>query len=227
MIKRGSLIVLTGIDGSGKTTQAQLLVETLKKEGMIVSYVWARWEQILVKPLTKSWKSGLKKDTGNSDSRAKINKSKKHELLRNPFLRWLWLAAFFLDYGLQILVKVRFRLMKKGLIVSDRMFYDSAVDQAINLGGRKNWLLDNLDSAWMRLIFPEPDIVMYIDCPEEVAFKRKVDAPDLEYLSDRRQLYKYLAVKYNWIIIDGALPIDEIAFHIRKNIHDKLALKFA
>lgn len=223
-MKRGYLIVLTGIDGSGKTTQAQILVDNLRRAGLSVSYVWARWDQMLVKPLTKRWKRNLEKETGHSDSRAKINKGEKHKLLRNPVLRWCWLAAFFIDYGLQILVKVRFRLIWKGLIVSDRMFYDSAIDQAINLGGKKNWLFDNLDSAWMRVIFPEPDIVMYIDCPEEIAFRRKVDAPDLEYLSDRRELYNYLAAKYKWIIIDGALSIDEIAFQIRKNVHDKLAL---
>ena len=220
-MKRSHLIVLTGIDGSGKTTQAQLLVATLKHAGIHVTYVWTRWEQILVKPLTRKWKSNLKKDTGYSDGRAKENKQKKQQLLSNPFFRWVWLGLFFVDYGLQILVKVRLRLLRKGLLISDRMFYDSLIDQVINLGNNTEWLLDNLDSPWMKIVFPTPDMVLYIDCPEDIAFSRKDDAPDIEYLADRRELYKYLAEKYRWFCIDGTLPVNEIASQIKNMINNK------
>jgi len=223
-MRRGRLIVLTGIDGSGKTTQARILVNNLKNDGVKVSYVWTRWKQILVKPLTQKWKNRIKNDTGNSDGRARINKQKKKKLLSNPFLRGLWFVAFFLDYGLQILVKIRFRLIQKGLIVSDRIFYDSLIDQVINMGEKRNWLLDKLDSVWIKTVFPEPDMVLYIDCPEEIAFSRKDDAPDLEYLMDRRELYQLMAEKYKWITIDGTLPVDEIGLQIRNEVYSKLAV---
>lgn len=74
----------------------------------------------------------------------------------------------------------------------------------------------------MKVVFPEPDMVMYIDCPEEIAFKRKDDAPDVEYLADRRELYKYLAAKYNWISIDGTLPVGEIASQIMSKVINRL-----
>ena len=222
-MNKGLLIVFCGIDGSGKTTQAQLLVDALMKKGLPASYVWARWEQILVRPLTRKWKSSIKKETGHLDGRAKENKQKKRKLLSNPVLRWLWLGAFFVDYGLQILLKVRVRLMRKELIVSDRMFYDSVIDQAINLGSNSGWLLDNLDSPWMKIIFPEPDVVMYIDCPGEIAFARKDDAPDVEYLTDRRALYKQLAEKYGWIEIDGTNSVDDIAAQVKEIVYQKLS----
>ena len=222
-MNKGLLIVFCGIDGSGKTTQAQLLVDTLIKRGLPASYVWARWEQILVRPLTRKWKSSIKKETGHLDGRAKENKQKKRKLLSNPVLRWLWLGAFFVDYGLQILLKVRVRLIRNELIVSDRMFYDSVIDQAINLGSNRDWLLDNLDSPWMKIIFPEPDLVMYIDCPGEIAFARKDDAPDVEYLTDRRALYKQLAEKYGWIGIDGTNSVDDIAAQVKDIVYQKLS----
>ena len=221
-MNKGHLIVFCGIDGSGKTTQAQLLINELMRKGFPASYVWMRWEQVLVRPLTRKWKSSIKKETGHSDGRAKENKKKKHKLLSNPFFRRLWLAAFFIDYGLQILFRLRVRLMRKELIVSDRMFYDSVIDQAINLGSNRDWLLNNLNSSWMRIIFPQPDIVLYIDCPGEIAFRRKDDAPDLEYLTDRRELYRQLAERYEWVQLDGTQPIDEIAAQVRDIVCTKI-----
>lgn len=221
-MNKGYLIVFTGIDGSGKTTQAEMLVDVLRQSGLEVSYVWARWEQRLVRPFTKKWKRKIEKDTGHADGRAIKNKPKKQKLLSNPFVRWLWLFAFFIDYGLQILFKIRFKLIWDRVLVSDRMFYDSVIDQAVNLGSNKDWLLNNLDSVWMRFLFPKPDMVFYIDCPGEVAFSRKDDAPDVEYLTDRRMLYKHLAEKYNWNIIDGTLPIQEIALMINRIVNERV-----
>jgi len=221
-MNKGYLIVFCGIDGSGKTTQAQLLIDALREKGFPASYVWARWEQVLVKPFTGKWKSAIGQETGHSDGRAKENKQKKHKLLSNPVLRWLWLGAFFIDYGFQILFKVRVSLIRKKLIVSDRMFYDSVIDQAVNLGSKRDWLLDNLSSQWMKTIFPEPDVVMYIDCPGEIAFERKDDAPDVEYLTDRRVLYKQLAEKYGWVEIDGTRSVDDIAAQVKDIIYQKL-----
>lgn len=221
-MRKGHLVVFCGIDGSGKTTQAELLINALDRQGVQASYVWARWEQKLVRPFTGKWKDHIKKDTGQSDGGAKENKLKKRKLLNNPVIRFLWLGAFFIDYGWQILVKVRIRLIRKELIVSDRMFYDSVIDQAVNLGNNRKWLLDNLTSPWMRVLFPKPDIVIYIDCPGEIAFARKDDAPDVEYLTDRRKLYKHLAEQYEWIEIDGTQPVDDIAEHIRNVVNQKL-----
>jgi len=222
-VNKGLLIVFCGIDGSGKTTQAELLIDDLIEKGLPAQYVWARWEQKLVRALTGKWKAHIKNDTGHSHGGAKENKQKKRKLLSNPFFRFLWLGAFFIDYGFQILFKVRMRLIKKELIVSDRMFYDSVIDQAVNLGSNREWLLDNLSSPWMKIVFPEPDFVIYIDCPGEIAFARKDDAPDVEYLTDRRALYKQLAEQYGWIEIDGTHSVDDIAAQVKDIVHEKLS----
>ncbi len=218
-MKKGYLIVFTGIDGSGKTTQANLLVETLRKDSMDVSYVWSRWEPLFLRPLIKKWKNNAIKSVAKSNHKNNGVKDIKQKLLSNPIYRWLWLISFFIDYGLQIFIKIRIRLLKKQLIISDRIFYDSVIDQAINLGKRKDWLLDSLDSFWMKIIFPKPDLVIHIDCPEHIAFSRKNDAPDIEYLKNRRKLYLKLADKYRWIKIDGILSVDEIAGQIREQVY--------
>jgi dTMP kinase len=224
MIKKNNLIVLTGIDGSGKTTQAHLLVDSLSHYGINVSYVWGRWEPFFLRPLIKRWRNrtaGIKK---RKETDINAIKERKKAILNNTFLRWLWLMSFFIDYGLQIFLKVRIRLFKGKLIVSDRIFYDSVIDQAINLGKRKDRLLNGLESFWFKIIFPEPSLVIYIDCPGDIAYKRKNDAPDIEYLEDRRRLYLQLADRYDWTTLDGTLGIDEIEHRIKGIVYGRLEI---
>jgi thymidylate kinase len=129
-----------------------------------------------------------------------------------------------MDYGLQIFIKIRIRLLKRQLIISDRIFYDSVIDQAVNLDRRKDHLLNSLDSFWFKIIFPEPSLVIYVDCPGDIAYKRKNDAPNVEYLMNRRTLYLTLASKYGWIKIDGTLPIEEISVQIKNIVYTRLGI---
>ena len=224
-MKRGTLIVFTGIDGSGKTTQAKLLVDSLNQDGLCVSYVWSRWEPFLLRPFIKRWKNKVAQNIDTSHGSSNEIKGKKQRLLQNPVIRWLWLILFFIDYGFQIFRKIHLGLLKKQIIISDRVFYDSVIDQAVNLWKNKDWLLNSLDSFWMKLFFPKPDIVIYIDCPEDVAFERNVaknDPIDIEYLKDRRKLYLKLAEKYGWIKVNGTLPIDEIAVQVKEKVYKRM-----
>lgn len=219
------LIVLTGIDGSGKTTQADLLVESLRKDGREVSYVWSRWVPTFLRPLVKKLNKRFSEQPEKSSNDITELKKRKQNYLKNPLVQWLWLLVFFIDYGLQILFKIRVRLfLKKQIMICDRIFYDSLIDQVISLGESKEWLINDLNSFWMKIFFPEPDLVFYIDCPEDIAFSRKSDiyTPDIEYHRVRRKLYLKLTDKYNWIKIDGTQSVDEIAVEIKDRVYKQL-----
>jgi len=220
-MNKGCLIVFVGIDGSGKTTQAKILLRGLGEEGIKATYVWCRWEPFLLRPLIKRWKN---KNAGKSDSGSVAVRNKKQKLLDRPVFRWLWLSSFFIDYGLQIFLKVRVKLLMRRLVISDRIFYDSIIDQAVNLGNRSDWLLNSMDSFWMRMFFPQPQLVIYVDCPEDIAFSRKDDAPDVEYLIDRRKQYLKLAEKYGWMKVDGTMQVEKLAARIKDEIMERVGL---
>jgi dTMP kinase len=223
-MSKGYLIVFTGIDGSGKTTQAKLLVEELQKDGIRASYVWSRWGPLFLRPLIDRWKNNIKRDPGTPKHTADNVKDRKQKLLRNPVLRWIWLFLFFVDYGLQIFVKVRLSLFKEQFVVCDRMHHDAIVDQAVNIGDKREWLLGSLNSFWMRIFFPKPEMVMCFDCPEDIAFSRKSDTANLQYLVDRRKIYLKLAEQYGWIKIDGTSSIEEIAHQIKNKVYRKFGI---
>lgn len=223
-MNRGFLIAFTGIDGSGKTTQAKLLEEILREKGGKISYVWSRWDSFLLRPLIKIWKNRIKDNTYNPNFYNNNLKKSKQKLLNNPIFGRFWLALFFLEYSFQIFIKVRIELAKRDFIISDRTFYDSIIDQAINLGKWQDFLLDTLDSFWIMILFPKPDMVIYIDCPENIAFSRKTDSPNIEYLIERRALYLKLADKYAWFKVDGTLSINEIYSQIRNKVYSKFGI---
>lgn len=217
-MRKHYLIVLTGIDGSGKTTQAKMLTSLLTDKGIDAFYVWGRWEPVVLRFFVSWWKKKKNNSAFHARDNYKTITRSKQRLLNNNFVRWLWLALFLLEYSMQIFMRLLLALSKHRVVICDRLHYDSIVDQAINLGRHRNFLLNNLDSLWMKTVFPVPDVVIYIDCPEDIAFRRKNDnSTSVEYLKERREVYLYLADRYGWFKINGAQNTKDVFLQV-KNI---------
>src|SRR3989338_7648605 len=220
-MNKRNLFVFVGIDGSGKTTQAEMLLSSLRERGKRVTYIWNRWTPILLKPAIIIWKNKVVGCEAISDNKYQNIEGKKRRLLNNIFIRYLWLMLFLFDYGLQVFFKVRLPMIWSKLIISDRTFYDSIIDQEINLNDKRGVLVNRLDSWWMRLLFPKPTLVFYIDCMPEIALARKKDAPNIKYLADRRNLYLDLSKSLGWIVVDGTKTPYDIHEDIKKVIEKR------
>lgn len=189
MARRGRLVCLMGIDGSGKTTQAKLLRDSLAAEGIAAEYVWSRWEPKLLRFATRLVRRG---SSGSPQSSGGRVGDRKRRLMSNPAVRSLWMAASLADYALQARTRMLSALGSADIVVCDRYLPDYVVDQAVNTGDAE-WTVRNVFGSPLARAFPVPDCVLFVDVTAEVAFSRKDDGIPIPELEVKARAYRHVA----------------------------------
>lgn len=207
-MKKGKFICIIGIDGSGKTTQAKKLQMNLQNRGFKCKYVYGRIIPLFPRPFMFL---GRKIFLKNSSIYTDFNNysSKKKELFNNKFLSKAYQSFILFDYLIQVFVKIKIPLLLGFTLVSDRYAYDTIItDLSVDLNYTDETLKSMLSNLFK--VIPSPDIVFLIDVPEEIAFSRKDDVPDINYLRERRSTYLKVANWCNMIVVDGSKTLSEI-----------------
>lgn len=207
--KRRLLICFTGIDGSGKTTIAKRLTESLKEKDLPVVYVYGRLKLFLTKPLTFIGNKLFLRDHNITKNYVEYSGKKKNLFSKHKFIQKIYLYIILIDYLLQLLIKIKIPLMSGKVIVCDRYIYDTIVtDVAVDMNFSKKQVFSLLDKCF--LLIPKPNMTFLVDVHEDVAYSRKDDVADVKYLKDRRSIYLQVARYYNMAIIDGNNKPDEV-----------------
>ena len=214
MIKSSIFICFTGIDGSGKSSQAQLLQKRLNAYGFNTSYTWSRWEPYLLKTFIKIFKRShtQKKETLSYHDTIR---SRKRRILSRPTVLWLWLNVSLFEYYWQVRRRVLRHMVGNNIVICDRYLFDFLVDQAVNMGKMTDGIEHILRLSLTRL-FPLPDLLFILDVEAERGRTRKQDGTNIEYLIERRELYHYFYNMPNATIINANNPFDMVACQIIK-----------
>ncbi len=191
---KGKLIVIEGLDGSGKGTQAELLCQTLKQQGCKVRKVSF--------------------PDYDSDSSALIKMYLAGQFGTDPSAVNAYAASTFYAVDRYASFKKNWEDFYRdgGIVVADRYTTSNAVHQCSKLP-REQWdsYLQWLFDFEYRLVgIPAPDKVIYLQVDPAVSqklmtgryqgdeSKKDIHEKDLSYLDRSRRAAEYCAEKLGW-----------------------------
>lgn len=203
------ILVLSGLDGSGKSTQAELLARKLRESGVPAEAVWNRWEPRLTAPLIRLAKRTLRSPGSVEGGGYEAFRDAKRRTMRSGLKRGLWQAMAWSEYACQVHRRLLPRRLRGTAVVCDRYVYDTMIDIAINFSAPPE-RLGELARHPLLSLFPKPALVIFIDIDPAVGAARKSDGTPAAYLADRREYYREMARILQAPVLDGGAPVERV-----------------
>lgn len=219
----GKLIVIEGLDGSGKSTQINILAEKIKEKGLTFKQI--------------------KLPNYDGDSSALVKMYLAGEFGKNPEDVNAYAASAFyaVDRFASFKTIWKDEYENGAVILADRYTTSNAYHQMIKQP-EENW--DNYiewleDFEYNKIGIPKPDLVIYLDMPVEISqklmskryegneSKKDVHEANVGYLNACRKAASYAAEKMGWVKIscsdgENARSIESIAEEIKRSVEGVL-----
>jgi len=197
-MSHGFLVTFSGLDGSGKSSQAVTLQRSLAGRNISVARAWAGQKPMLSYPFL-----ALVRFLGYTHRR-KIQGVAfvERDLRRNRALARLWPLVLALDFVPKTIVSVRLPLRKGRIVICDRYVYDLLAELLHEgmLGERTKRMLIELT--------PRADLAFLMDVDEKLAWERALvpgRAREQPYydLLQRRKVYLELGREMGMVVMNG------------------------
>jgi dTMP kinase len=201
-LEKPLFIVFEGIDGSGKTTQSEMLQRFFLDNG-----IESRW---MMEPTEGKWGRKIREILKGEDM------PHAEEMLR----------LFILDRKDDVTSNITPCMNGNIIVILDRYYYSNAAYQ-----GAMGLSPDHIIAENRKMGFPEPDRVYLIDVTPETALERLAERNSegerelfekSAFLKRVREIYHQLAGK-NFLIVDGSGSIDEIFTTVKRDCMDLLS----
>ena len=218
---KGKLIVIEGLDGSGKATQAAQLAKALRARGRKVMQVtYPNYESEASAPVRMYLRGefGSHPDDVNAFAASSM-----------------YAVDRFADYK----KKWKDFYEEGGVVIADRYTTSNAVHQCSKLpaeewDGFLEWLFD---FEYKKIGIPSPDAVVYLRVDPALSqrlmtqryhgdeSRKDIHEKDTEYLARSRRAAEYCAARYGWRTVEcaaetGMLTVEEIGAEVLRVLGD-------
>lgn len=227
--KRGRLISLSGLDGSGKSTQGEALRAALEALGFEVRIEWTK---VARDPVLSAVARPVKAVLGRFSKGGPAAREEPDEgdeernypdgpppppdagkLLRqkNPLLTWGWTIVVAWANGRTHRKTVLRHLRAGRVVICDRYVLDSLTHLRYRYGPACRF---RLQGAIIHLLSPKPACAFLLDVSPETARARKPEQYTTAELKVLRGLYREEAARLEVVSFDPERPLEELAAEI-------------
>jgi len=220
---KGAVVSVSGVDGSGKTTQATELVASLNALGIDAVTVWTR-----LSFNERLWKIGRagkrvlrvvarrKKPVPSTAPPADVDPSRLSDDVRrlryeSKLLTFTWSTMVAVENGLAHRRLARAHLRAGRVVVCDRYILDSAVHLRYRYGESRGYRFQR----WViKTLSPSTAAAFYLEVRPETAVARKQDQYDVGQLERQFRLYREECARLGVPILDGERPREDLSAEI-------------
>jgi thymidylate kinase len=209
-------IYIFGPDGSGKTTQVEILYSYLKHHGVKVRLVWIKSQHSLAFIITRIFK----KITPNNVSTTPDGFiTQIHGISDNSVSGSFWPLIEFVSILPWILLRVYLPLLAGKIVIADRYVIDSVVMIAYMINEQK-FMESHIARLMLRFI-PKDSLLFHLDADYEEISKRRGSRVDPKHFIDfQRNMYAKFSRILSTITMDTSiLSVMNTAEQIKRNIN--------
>ena len=229
--RRVPLIVFSGLDGSGKSTQVELLRERLEARGLETAVVWTRlewttlWESAallerIAAPV--NWllgrgrreaarEPGAPVDAGTMFTPGSATTPAGRLRRRSALLTHAWVFVVAAIHATAQRRTVRAAARPGTVVLCDRYTLDAAVALRRRYGERRSFALQ---TRLLGLLSPRPLVAWHLDATPMLVKQRKDEGFSDEELSRLAALYSEERERLGWRRLDATRPAADLAEEI-------------
>jgi thymidylate kinase len=213
------VIAFSGLDGSGKTSQAEALADSLDRTIGDAVVVWTRLSQnpslnAVAGPVKALVSAGKDKDVGGAADLETTDRGK--ELRRkSSVITQLWATVVAVANAASQGRTTRYHMRRGRTVVCDRYTLDSRVHLRYRYGEKRGF---RLQARLIEAVSPKPIRSYLVEVPPEVAYERKAEQYDLAQLTAQSRLYREESERIQAKRLDGTRSKDEICSEVAADV---------
>ena len=218
------LVAITGVDGSGKTTQAAMLRAAFRSCAIRARCVWSRASSSSFMDLFIRWGKRLMRQgdapVGTPNGQGVLHA--RQAMLSSQLARWGWQWLVVFDLLVRYWLQVGWPLLRGEVVIADRYVDDGLADLAVHLGWKSPERA--LAGRLLRLLSPHPHMTYVLNLPASVAAARMAGQRESpEHLEQLGAAYLRLTERSGAVEVDAQQPLGDMADLI---VHRTLARYF-